>query len=184
MIADSEDEAIAAWKRRTPSVNYIADDETHPTRVTFSDGRVVSIKSGGYLDVSRCESAPSEPTPSSSGDRAEAAIAKAGEPVKALDTIRQVRAHFNVEYPISKGGRPSVGYDSEALPKVIALLDAALAAPADSAEPVPGMVLPEGTLSMHGKCVVIDYEDRVDADRAFDILESLLAPALSNGERG
>ncbi|RWN33450.1 hypothetical protein [Mesorhizobium sp.] len=39
--------------------------------------------------------------------------------------------------------------------------------------------LPEGTLAMHGNEIVIVYADRTDAERAFNILESLIAPAPS-----
>jgi len=37
-------------KTRTKG-NYVANNEEKPTKVTFDDGRVVSIKDG-YLDVS------------------------------------------------------------------------------------------------------------------------------------
>jgi len=55
--------------------------------------------------------------------RAESAERKLEEQRKALE---EVRAHFRVEYPSTVGGKPSVGYDSEALPKIIAILDRAL----------------------------------------------------------
>jgi hypothetical protein len=41
---------VVMKKTRTRG-NYVADNEEKPTKVTFNDGRVVSIKNG-YLDVS------------------------------------------------------------------------------------------------------------------------------------
>jgi len=54
--------------------------------------------------------------------RAEAAES---ELARLKDRVAEVRGHFRVEYA-GIGGRPSIGYDSEALPKVIAILEAAL----------------------------------------------------------
>lgn len=56
-------------------------------------------------------------------NRATAAERKLEE---AREALEEVRGHFRVEYPISVGGKPSIGYDSEALPKVIAILDRTL----------------------------------------------------------
>ncbi|TJW14429.1 MAG: hypothetical protein E5W82_10660 [Mesorhizobium sp.] len=45
---------------------------------------------------------------------------------EAREALEEVRGHFRVEYPKSDGGKPAIGYDSEALPKVIAILDNSL----------------------------------------------------------
>jgi hypothetical protein len=42
---------------------------------------------------------------------------------------------------------------------------------------VPVGVLPEGTLAMHGNDITIAYSCREDAERAFDLLETAMAPA-------
>jgi len=73
---------------------------------------------GIYTDAALCEKA---------AEVLSAVPERQGDGVR--EALQQVRDLFIVDYGPDPKSRPSIGYDSEALPKVIAILDAALSRP-------------------------------------------------------
>lgn len=103
--------AMSRWNRRAPQDGAESRYYAETTAISAAIGSVRFMDPPDGGDVSLAEQ-----------------VARMRSALEAAEAaLVQVRSHFRVEYPNSDGGRPAIGYNSEALPKVIAILDRALA---------------------------------------------------------